>query len=106
MDSGRLNRRVTIQSLSVTQDPYGQPVSTMTTVATVWAAVEPLSGARLFQAKQSQSEITLKVTIRYLSTVEENMQVIYGPHSYIILYLIDPEMKHESLELMCKELNA
>ena len=106
MDSSRLNRRVTIQSMSTTQDSYGQPVSTMTTLATVWAAVEPLTGARLFSAKQAQSEITLQITIRYLSTVEENMQIVYGAHTYIILYLIDPEMRHTSLELMCREVNA
>lgn len=106
MDSSRLKRRVTIQYPPTTQDAYGQPVSTMTTLATVWAAVEPLSGGLLFASKQSQSEITLKVTIRYLATVEEDMQVVYGPHTYIILYLIDPEMQHTSLELMCSELNA
>lgn len=106
MDSSRLNRRVVIQYPSTTQDAYGQPVSTMTTLATVWAAVEPLSGARLFAAKQAQSEITLQITIRYLATVEEDMQVVYGPHTYIILYLIDPAMEHVSLELMCKEVNA
>jgi SPP1 family predicted phage head-tail adaptor len=106
MDSSRLKRRVVIQYPSTTQDAYGQPVVGFVTLATVWAAVEPLSGGLLFASKQSQSEITLKVTIRYLATVEENMQVIYRQHTYIILYLIDPEMQHTSLELMCKELAA
>lgn len=106
MDSSRLNRRVTIQALSTVQDEYGQPTLTFVTLATVWAAVEPLSGARLFAAKQSQSEITLQITMRYLSTVEEEMQIVYGAHTYIILYLIDPGMQHVSLELMCKEVNA
>jgi len=106
MDASRLNRRVTIQYPSTTHDAYGQPVVGFVTLATVWAAVEPLSGARLFAAKQAQSEITLKITIRYLATVEEDMQVVYGPHTYIILYLIDPEMEHVSLELMCSEVNA
>jgi SPP1 family predicted phage head-tail adaptor len=106
MDSSRLNRRVTIQYPSTTPDAYGQPVVGFVTLATVWAAVEPLSGGLLFASKQSQSEITLKVTIRYLASVEENMQIVYGAHTYIILYLIDPEMQHVSLELMCKELAA
>lgn len=106
MDSSRLNRRVVIQFPSTTQDAYGQPVVGFTTLATVWAAVEPLTGRALFASKQAQSEITLKVTIRYLATVEEDMQVVYGPHTYTILYLIDPAMEHSSLELMCSELNA
>lgn len=106
MDSSRLNRRVAIQYPFTTQDAYGQPVVGFTTLATVWAAILPLTGARLFAAKQAQSEITLQITIRYLATVEENMQIVYGAHTYIILYLIDPEMQHVSLELMCKELNA
>jgi len=106
MDSSRLNRRVTIQYPSTTQDAYGQPVVGFTALATVWAAVEPLEGRALFASKQAQSEITLKVTIRYLATVEEDMQVVYGPHTYTILYLIDPAMEHSSLELMCSEVNA
>jgi SPP1 family predicted phage head-tail adaptor len=106
MDAGRLNRRVIIQSLSTTQDAYGQPISTMTTVATVWAAVEPLSGRALFAAKQAQSEISVKITIRYRTDVTTAMSIVYLTHTYQIDAIIDFEARHESLELMCMELPA
>jgi SPP1 family predicted phage head-tail adaptor len=106
MDSSRLNRRVTIQQPSTTQDAYGQPVTTMTTVATVYAAVEPLTGRALFAAKQAQSEVSCKITIRYRTDVTAAMQVVYNTHVYLIDALIDFESRHESLELMCRELPA
>jgi hypothetical protein len=45
-----------------TQDAYGQPVEGWTTVATVWAAVDMLTGRELFTAQQAQSEATVRMT--------------------------------------------
>jgi SPP1 family predicted phage head-tail adaptor len=106
MDSSRLKRRVTIQAPSVTQDAYGQPVVGFVTLATVWAAVEPLTGRQLFAAKQALSEISVKVTIRYRTDVTTAMSVVYLTHTYQIDAVIDFEARHESLELMCTELPA
>jgi SPP1 family predicted phage head-tail adaptor len=106
MDAGRLNRKITIQQASTAQDAYGQPVVGFTTLATVWAAVEPLTGGLLFAAKQAQSQVTVKVTIRYLATVTTAMQVAYGSHVYAIDAIIDFESRHETMELMCKEYAA
>lgn len=106
MDSSRLKRRVTIQYPSTTQDAYGQPVVGFVTLATVWAAVEPLTGRQLFAAKQAQSEISVKVTIRYRTDVKTSMSIVYLTHTYQIDAVIDFEARHESLELMCTELPA
>jgi SPP1 family predicted phage head-tail adaptor len=106
MDSSRLKRRVVIQYPSTTQDAYGQPVVGFVTLATVWAAVEQLSGRQLFAAKQAQSEISVKVTIRYRTDVTTAMSVVYLTHTYQIDAVIDFEARHESLELLCTELAA
>jgi SPP1 family predicted phage head-tail adaptor len=106
MDAGILNRRIIIQQPSAAQDAYGQPVAGYTTLATVWAAVEPLSGRQLFAAKQAQSEVSVQVTIRYLATVTTAMQVVYGTHIYGIDAIIDYESRHESMVLLCKEIAA
>jgi len=106
MDAGILNRRVMIQQSSTAQDAYGQPVAGFTTLATVWAAVEPLSGRQLFAAKQAQSEVSVQVTIRYLATLTTAMQVVYGTHIYGIDAIIDYESRHESMVLLCKEIAA
>jgi SPP1 family predicted phage head-tail adaptor len=106
MESGRLNRRVMIQAPSVVQDEYGQPTSTFVTLATVWAAVEPLSGRQLFAARAAVSTVSVAITIRFLATVTTAMRVLYGNHIYGIDAIIDSEMAHESLILQCSELPA
>jgi SPP1 family predicted phage head-tail adaptor len=65
ISAGALNRRITLQSHSITQDTYGEPLNTWTNVATVWAAVEPLSGRELLAAQAVQSSVTHQITIRY-----------------------------------------
>jgi SPP1 family predicted phage head-tail adaptor len=63
--AGMLNRRLAIQSRSTTQDAAGQPLNTWTTLATVWAAIEPLSGHELERAQAIHPEISHQITIRY-----------------------------------------
>jgi SPP1 family predicted phage head-tail adaptor len=106
MDAGILNRRVIIQQPSAAQDLYGQLVAGYTTLATVWAAVQPLSGRQIFAARQAQSTVSVQVTVRYLATITTAMRILYGTHTYGIDIVIDPEMAHESMILQCTELEA
>lgn len=68
IESGRLNQRVTLQSPAGSRDALGERVTTWTDVATVWAAIEPLSTRETFAAAQAQSEATHRVTVRYSTT--------------------------------------
>ena len=68
MQAGRFNRRVTLQSPAGSRDAVGERVTTWTDVATVWAAVEPLSTRETFAAAQAQSEATHRITVRYSAT--------------------------------------
>jgi len=99
----RLRHTVTIEQKSTGRDSYGQPTTTWTTFATVRAAVEPLRGREFFSADQFNSEVTARIRIRYLSGVTAAMRVSFESRLYNIKAIIDPEEKHDELQLMCGE---
>ncbi len=81
----RLDRRVIIQTYTVTKDSYGEPVKTWGTLSTVWAKFEDrLVG---FENEESKEQVAVNVKfiwIRYLSTVKEKMRISYNSEYYYI----------------------
>jgi len=103
MNIGKLRHRVALQSFSDTADSYGEAIATYTTYATVWGSIEPLSGKELLNAQQQQAEVTIRIKIRYLSTVTEKDRVLFGDDVYEITSAINKDKRNEFLELLCKE---
>jgi len=104
MKAGKLRRRVTLQSVATSSNGVGGKTSAApTTVATVWASVEPLSGGELLRAQQMQSNLSHRVTIRHRSGVTPRMRVAYQGRRFEIAAVIDPEERHERLVLLCSE---
>ncbi len=102
MQAGRMDKRVDLQSATSSQDATGQPIRTWATYATVWAAVEPLKGRELMYARQAGYEAEVRVTIWYRSDLDPKHRVVVNGTAYEITSVIDPEMGHVTLELMCK----
>ncbi len=103
MHAGRLNRRITLQRKTGATDSYGAEIATWTDVATVWAAIEPLSGREFFASRQINAELTTRIVIRYLAGVVPAMRIVHGAKLYDILSVIDPRDAHVELQLMCTE---
>lgn len=134
ISAGKMNKRVSIEN-SVVGSPavndFGEPISTWQKFAEVWAAIEPLTGREYWAQQQVQSEITVRIRIRYrkwcnvrnenrrITYTEDGepvvvegytddyitpgMRVNYNNAYYIIKNIIDPLEKHEELQLMCSE---
>lgn len=104
MRAGKLRHIVTIQALPddpVTNDA-GQLVSDWTDFATnVWAAVEPLIGRELFTAQQVNSEVTSQIRMRYIAGMDTRKRVVFEGVHYNVLSVIDPELRHIELQLLC-----
>lgn len=66
---GQLRDRVRVESPAEAVNSRGQVEQTWTTLATVWASVEPLTAREVWQAREVQSDATERVRIRALSTV-------------------------------------
>lgn len=103
MRAGELRHRITLRIATVSQDDCGQPVQTWTDHATVWAAVEPLRGREYFESQQQQAEVTTRIRIRYRAKVSPVMRVKWGVRIYKIEAVIDPDERHQELQLMCAE---
>jgi SPP1 family predicted phage head-tail adaptor len=106
MSAGKLTKRVTIQQRaagSPAKDAFGAPVTSWTTFAEVWASLEPVSGREFWAQQQVQSEVTIKVNIRYLAGVLPEMRILYGTRVLTIKHVIDPMERHDFLNLMCAE---
>lgn len=108
IDPGKMRHRVTFQRFSGTQDGFGDPLqaddANWTDAATLWAAIDPISGREFYAAEQSQSEVSHKVRCRYRAGLDTAMRIVCGSRRFKIISIIDWEERHESLLIMCKEL--
>jgi len=99
--AGRLSQRITLQSKSVVRDAMGGETLTWVDAASVWAEIRPLRGRDLVAAQQVTSEVTARITIRYRSDVQADWRILHGSQIYDILAVVDPQARHEVLELEC-----
>lgn len=116
LEAGRLRHRVRIEqyidlldtSGEVIQDPETGEVSrAWVVVATVWAAIEPVSGREFIQSRAIQAEIVARIVIRQRDGLDAAMrlvhartgrpEVIYNPHAF----LADKESGLEYLTIPC-----
>lgn len=101
MNSCKLRHTVYIQNLQDSQDSFGQPVPSWPPYKTVRAYVEPLNGRELFAAQQVNAETTTRITIRYTPGINATMRIVHESIIYNIHSIIDPEMRHVWLIMMC-----
>lgn len=106
MKIGKLRHRITIQEKVTVPDGYGGVTSTWKDMAAVWSSVEPLKGRELYAAQQVKTELSHRVRIRYMSGIKPEMRIAFDNRTFEIEAIIDPEERHESLELLCSEVVA
>lgn len=120
MHSGLLNRRITIQKLTIIQDDGGGYTEDWQDEVTVWASVQPLNGIERYAAMQLGYEADFKVIIRYndnlvspnkklrIKTAANYLLPWYpaeDPNETVyvdILDVKDPLLKGKHLELLCR----
>lgn len=103
MRAGELRKRVLIQQRSTGQDTSGGQLTTWSDVATVWAAIEPMSGRELINAAAAQSEATHTVLLRYRPGIVPAMRINYQSRLFDIKAVLDENERHRMLTLICAE---
>lgn len=108
LSAGSLDKRVTIQSRSSTDDSGGGRASiTWAYVASVSAKIEPGTGREFFEAKQITPDLSHLVTIRYRRGMSSAQHIVYVSDNVTRVFAIhshaDPMERHEQLILMCSE---
>lgn len=86
--AGLLDRRVTLQSKSVTRNSIGEEVVTWADFATVWGYLKPVRGAERFAADQVQQTADLRCYIRDLDGVTPDMRIVWDGDPYDITAVI------------------
>ena len=67
--AGSMDRRITLERFATTRDEYNSPVEIWTTLATVWAAYEPIRDGEKFRAGETAAGLSARFVIRWSSTV-------------------------------------
>ena len=77
MKIARLKQRISIQEMTRTADGQGGFTESWSEFASVWAGIEPSSAAERMYAQRIESNVTQKVTIRWLNGVKSEMRIIF-----------------------------
>jgi SPP1 family predicted phage head-tail adaptor len=116
LEAGALRHRVRIEEYVELLDSNGETIQDDTTgevvrewqeVATVWAAIEPVSAREFVQSQAMQSQISARTVMRYRDGLHAAMRlvhlrtgrpdVIYNPHAF----LADKDSGLEYLTIPC-----
>ena len=75
MNIGRLDRRLTLQTLGVTRDEWNHPTETWTDLATVWATKTPRRAGEPTEERQVVALNVVDWFIRHRTDVDATMRV-------------------------------
>ena len=103
MRAGDLNKRIELQ-MPTRSISSGETIEAFTTHATVWAALEPFSGNRLFLAQQANSEVQGICRIRYRAGVVPKMRIKYMDRYFQIISIVDRDEDNAEIQLLYKEI--
>lgn len=104
--AGDLVHQIKIVDLTLQQDSFGGvAIDSATPFATVWAAVESLSGRELYTAQQKVSEVTHRITIRWMEGITAKQNVWFDDRQFQIEAIENPDERNIVLYLLCIERN-
>jgi SPP1 family predicted phage head-tail adaptor len=114
MTTPNLNRRISIQSQTTTQDAFGQEQQTWTTVYSCWAEIDVQQSQLIYNTAEFVSKVTHRIAIRWTSsqTFAPNMRIQFVEsytnvtHTYNIEAILNPKQANFWLTFLCYELNG
>lgn len=99
--AGRLRHPITIEQLTLTQDPNtGEMTESWSTLASEWAAIEGVSGREFLQSSAEQSETTYRITMRQ-RTLDTTMRIVSDGVTYGIETIL-PDNRDSQITVMAK----
>lgn len=101
MRAGLLTERIRIDTPTTTQNAYGESTTTWSTLATVWASVDPLTGSEGLRAKAVYAECSHKIVIRWLDGVTQQCRV-YWNSQYLDIMSVADKGRADGIEIIAK----
>ncbi|HEX3943804.1 MAG TPA: phage head closure protein [Rhizomicrobium sp.] len=99
-----LNRRVALEAQRLTPDGAGGYSASWDVIATVWAAVEPMSGTDVFGPDASEARVKYRVTIRRRTDLFAGMRVNDGGRLFAITTVLDDGPQSQFFTLMTEKI--
>lgn len=84
MRAGAMDRRITLQSQTTTEDPYGGTTTGWADWLTTWAEVIEQSGREYFAHDAIEAEARALFRTRWIDGADVTMQIIYSDRAYNI----------------------
>ena len=109
MNSGDYKRLITFQNIQTNDEDQGSYSTEWRAFATVYAAIEPISGKEFNDLGGMQSTYTHRVRVRAIKGIKPEMRIQYvdgfeGKVRYFnIIHVKDAGTEHREIQLMCEE---
>jgi len=97
------NRRIGIQSKSITYDSYNQPIETWSELTGIWASIVTTGGNELYVAQKLNSATQAVFKVRYGNAVTVLDRIVYNNRIFEILSINDVDEAHIELQISAKE---
>ncbi len=107
MKVGKLRNRVQIQrNMGTERTAIGEIKDGWSTIATVWARIEPKTGREAWEGAQTQGLITHDITIRGTDIMHNDRILDEKNHLYeVVSVFVDNNIDHVTIA-KCKEKNT
>lgn len=107
MESGQLNRKITIQKRTQVQDETGQATDAWVDVVKPWAWVKTQTGMGSLRNDQagsvSMSLVAYSFRIRYRPSVTDDMRVVYGGLNFDIKQVRHDLADHDWTDIVVEQ---
>ncbi len=106
MKIGPLRHRLNILGYEVSKDNIGVEKKIYNSIKTVWGSIEVLTGKEYLSPLGMKSEVSNKITIRYLKEIDSKMRISFKDRIFKIEAILNPNEQNIMLVLLCSEIKG
>ena len=101
--AGTLRHRIDVQTRTQTPDAAGAMVSTWTTTATLWAALNPLNAAEFQESGATVGQVSHEIRLRYYAGLTPTNRFKFGARIFDIVSVTNRCERNYEMRVLCLE---
>lgn len=103
MGAGKYRNRITYKKKEETPGALGEQQVDWKMFRTVWAEIVPIRGREFWDSQQVQSEVTHRITHRYIPGISATMEIHYKSRVFEVLHYHVIDEREKEIEVLAKE---
>lgn len=103
MKAGALSCPIVVEARATTVDAFGEQSSTWTAWASMYARIETLGGRELQTAQAFRSDVSHRITARYLDGVTAAHRVRFGSRVFDIAAVFNVDERGREMQILASE---